>query len=129
MSLPAYLFLYDENGMQVTGDCMAPGREGAIEVMNSSYGIRTGVDSHTGNLTGTRQHNPVIIHKQLDKVSPYLANVISESRRYRKRSLNIMRLSRRELKLRSTASRWKAWLFRLRFYSCLLSGQYRAKYA
>ncbi|MBM7355129.1 UNVERIFIED_ORG: type VI protein secretion system component Hcp [Enterobacter sp. JUb101] len=51
MSLPAYLFLYDENEMQVTGDCMAPGREGAIEVMNSSYGIRTGVDSHTGNLT------------------------------------------------------------------------------
>ncbi|NTX71130.1 type VI secretion system tube protein Hcp [Lelliottia amnigena] len=84
MSLPAYLFLYDENGMQVTGDCMAPGREGAIEVMNSSYGIRTGVDSHTGNLTGTRQHDPVIIHKQLDKVSPYLANVISESRRLQK---------------------------------------------
>lgn len=24
MALPAYLFLYDENGMQVTGDCMAP---------------------------------------------------------------------------------------------------------
>lgn len=70
MSLPAYLFLYDENGMQVTGDCMAPGREGAIEVMNSSYGIRTGADSHTGNLTGTRQHDPVILHKQLDKVSP-----------------------------------------------------------
>ncbi|MNZ50007.1 Major exported protein [compost metagenome] len=84
MALPAYLFLYDENGMQVTGDCMAPGREGAIEVMNSSYGIRTGVDSHTGNLTGTRQHDPVIIHKQLDKVSPYLANVISESRRLQK---------------------------------------------
>lgn len=84
MSLPAYLFLYDENGMQVTGDCMAPGREGAIEVMNSSYGIRTGVDSHTGSLTGTRQHDPIIIHKQLDKLSPYLANAISESRRLQK---------------------------------------------
>lgn len=84
MSLPAYLFLYDENGMQVTGDCMASGREGAIEVMNSSYGIRTGVDSHTGSLTGTRQHDPVVIHKQLDKVSPYLANAISESRRLQK---------------------------------------------
>lgn len=84
MSLPAYLFLYDENGMQVTGDCMASGREGAIEVMNSSYGIRTGVDSHTGSLTGTRQHDPVVIHKQLDKLSPYLANAISESRRLQK---------------------------------------------
>lgn len=25
MSLPAYLFLFDENGMQVQGDCMMPG--------------------------------------------------------------------------------------------------------
>lgn len=39
MSLPAYLFLYDEYGMQVNGGCQAPGREGAIEVMNSSYGL------------------------------------------------------------------------------------------
>lgn len=37
MSLPAYLFLYDENGMQIIGDCLALGREGAIEIMNSSY--------------------------------------------------------------------------------------------
>ncbi len=30
MSLPAYLFLFDENGMQVPGDCMMPGRVGAV---------------------------------------------------------------------------------------------------
>lgn len=28
MSLPAYLFLYDENGMQVNGGSLASGREG-----------------------------------------------------------------------------------------------------
>lgn len=47
MSLPAYLFLYDENGMQIPGDCMALGREGAIEIMNSSYGVRQPVDRVT----------------------------------------------------------------------------------
>lgn len=26
MSLPAYLFLYDEHGMLVQGECMMPGR-------------------------------------------------------------------------------------------------------
>ncbi|MDI3362353.1 type VI secretion system tube protein TssD [Lelliottia sp. V89_10] len=62
----------------------ATGREGAIEVMNSGYSIRTGVDSHTGSLSGTRQHDPVVIHNQLDKVSPFLANAISESRRLQK---------------------------------------------
>lgn len=50
MSLPAWLFLYDENGMQVQGKCMMPGREGAIEIMDSSYGIKQSVDSHTGTI-------------------------------------------------------------------------------
>lgn len=84
MSLPAYLFLYDENGMQISGDCMASGREGAIEVMNSSYGVRQPVDRSTGNMTGTRQHDPLIIHKQLDKVSPYLAIAVCEGKRLQK---------------------------------------------
>ena len=84
MSLPAYLFLYDENGTLVQGECMMPGREGAIEIMNSSYGVKQAVDSHTGNMTGTRQHGPVTLHKQLDKVSPYLAIVACEGRRLQK---------------------------------------------
>lgn len=84
MSLPAYLFLYDENGMQITGDCLASGRESAIEIMNSSYGVRQGVDSCTGSMTGARQHDPVTIHKQLDKVSPYLAIAVCEGRRLQK---------------------------------------------
>lgn len=32
MSLPAYLFLYDENGMQIPGDCSSLGREGAVSI-------------------------------------------------------------------------------------------------
>jgi type VI secretion system effector, Hcp1 family len=84
MSLPAYLFLYDENGMQVEGNCSALGREGAIEVMNSSYGVRQAIDAHTGSITGTRQHSPLIIHKQLDKVNPYLAIAVCESKRLQK---------------------------------------------
>lgn len=84
MSLPAYLFLYDENGMHVKGDCMVPGREGAIEIMNSSYGVRQSVDSFTGSMTGTRQHDPVILHKLIDKVSPYLAIAVCESKRLQK---------------------------------------------
>lgn len=109
MSLPAYLFLFDENGMQVQGDCMMPGREGAIEIMNSSYGIKQAVDSHTGNMTGTRQHSPVTVHKQLDKVSPYLAVAACEGRRLQKPLSNIMKLLKREQKGRSTPLRLIAW--------------------
>ncbi|ASV56137.1 type VI secretion system effector [Lelliottia jeotgali] len=63
---------------------MVLGREGAIEVMNSSYGVRQGVDGFTGSMTGSRQHDPVIIHKQLDKVSPYLAVAVCQSKRLQK---------------------------------------------
>lgn len=84
MSMPAYMYLYDENGMLVKGGCAAPGREGAIEVMSSSYGVAQPVDSHTGSMTGTRQHSAFTLHKQIDKVSPYLAICVCESRRLQK---------------------------------------------
>ncbi|MNB62349.1 Major exported protein [compost metagenome] len=84
MSLPAYMFLYDENGMLVSGGCTALDREGAIEVMSSSYGVHQNVDSHTGSMTGTRQHSPFVIHKQIDKISPYLAVCVCESKRLQK---------------------------------------------
>lgn len=84
MSLPAYLFLYDENGMQVNGGSLLSGREGAVEVMSSSYGVAQPVDPHTGRMGGTRQHEPYVIHKQIDKLSPYLAICVCEGRRLQK---------------------------------------------
>lgn len=84
MSLPAYLFLYDENGVQIKGDCILPGREGAIEVMSSRYAVSQSVDGHTGSITGSRMHQPFVIHKQIDKTSPFLAIAVCESRRLQK---------------------------------------------
>jgi len=84
MSLPAYLFLYDENGVQVKGECLAAGREGAIEIMSSSHAVNQGVDAHTGSLTGSRMHSPYILHKQTDKTSPYLAVAVCEGRRLKR---------------------------------------------
>ncbi|TKI02440.1 Hcp family type VI secretion system effector [Martelella alba] len=81
MSLPAYLFLYDENGVQIKGSCVASGREGAIEVMNTQHGISLSVDAHTGSLTGGRMHEPVIINKEVDKSSPYLFDFVCTGKR------------------------------------------------
>lgn len=84
MSLPAYLFLYDENGMLLNGGCVSAGREGAIEVLSSSYGISQPVDRNTGRMSGTRQHEPYVIHKDIDKLSPLLAICVCEGRRLKK---------------------------------------------
>ncbi|MEZ6876682.1 Hcp family type VI secretion system effector [Enterobacter sp. KBR-315C3_2022] len=84
MSLPAYMFLYDENGMLVSGACSTPGRLGGVEIMSSSFGVAQPVDSHTGSMTGTRQHHPLVLHKYIDKISPYLAACVCEGRRLQK---------------------------------------------
>lgn len=84
MSLPAYVFIYDENGMLLNGGGVSLGREGAIEVMSSSYGMSQPVDACTGKMGGVRQHAPYIIHKQIDKLSPVLANCVCQGKRLKK---------------------------------------------
>lgn len=84
MSLPAYLFLYDANGMLINGGSSVSGRERATEVMSSSYGVAQPLDGNTGRMTGTRHHEPYVIHKQIDRLSPYLAVCVCEGRRLQK---------------------------------------------
>jgi len=40
--------------------------------------------THTGRMGGTRQHAPYAIHKQVNKLSPFLSNCICEGRRLQK---------------------------------------------
>lgn len=84
MSLPAYMCIYDEKGNQIKGNCMAQGREGAIEIMHSGYGVYQLTCASTGKLTGGRQHNPFILHKEIDKTSPFFAVAVCQSRRLQK---------------------------------------------
>jgi type VI secretion system secreted protein Hcp len=60
------LFIYDENGILLNGGGLLTGREGAIEVMSSSYGVSQPVDASAGRMGGVRQHAPYILHKQID---------------------------------------------------------------
>lgn len=84
MSLPAYLFLYDENGVLIKGSCTALRREGAIEVMSTQHCINLAVDAHSGSLTGSRMHQPIIINKEVDKSSPYLFDSVCTGRKLSK---------------------------------------------
>ncbi|MEJ5072066.1 type VI secretion system tube protein Hcp [Enterobacter ludwigii] len=84
MSLPAYMYIYYENGTQIRGSCMALGREGSIEIMNSSYGVYQNTCNNTGKLMGARQHQGFVLHKEIDKTSPYFAVAVCQSRRLQK---------------------------------------------
>lgn len=84
MSLPAYMFLYNENGNPIKGSCQVSGREGAIEILNCNYHINQVCCSSTGSLMGARQHGAFNIHKQIDKTSPYFADALCQSKRLQK---------------------------------------------
>ena len=79
MSLPAYMYLYDENGQLIKGSCMALDREGAIEIMNSSYGVYQNTCRNTGKLMGSREHNAFTLHKEID-----FAVAVCQSKRLQK---------------------------------------------
>lgn len=84
MSLPAYMYIYDEKGNQIKGNCIVQGREGAIEIMNSGYGLYQTTCSNTGKLMGGRQHKPFTLHKEIDKTSPFFAVAVCQSKRLQK---------------------------------------------
>ena len=50
----------------------SPRRHGWTEVFSISFGEQTPLDAGTGQLTGKRQHKPVVIVKQRDQATPLL---------------------------------------------------------
>ncbi|MCF8581508.1 type VI secretion system tube protein Hcp [Enterobacter ludwigii] len=84
MSLPSYMFLYDENGILIPGDCTATGRVGSTEVASSQFGVFQAMDSFTGRYNGTRQHDPFVFRKEIDKLTPYMFISVCQNRRFKK---------------------------------------------
>ncbi|MFD3245271.1 Hcp family type VI secretion system effector [Rahnella aquatilis] len=77
MSVPAYLFLTDENNSPVTGGSLVSGRVGAIELKSLTHHLSIPADHHTGRLTSTRIHDPIRFQKEFDKVTPLLYRALT----------------------------------------------------
>ncbi|WP_312072633.1 type VI secretion system tube protein TssD [Atlantibacter sp.] len=80
MSVPAYLWLYDETGTLIRGDSEVLEREGSIEIQSFGHGLTVPYDGNTGRLTATRIHNAMNIEKEFDKSSPYLYRAVSTNK-------------------------------------------------
>lgn len=75
--LPALLRL-TLNGKDVAGDVTGtPDRTGAIEVLYYQSDVKSPRDLATGQASGRRQYQPVIIRKRIDKASPLLARALA----------------------------------------------------
>jgi type VI secretion system secreted protein Hcp len=53
MAIPAYMWLKDDQGNEISGSVQVAGRTGSIEILEYSHKIYIPTDSDTGDLTGT----------------------------------------------------------------------------
>jgi type VI secretion system secreted protein Hcp len=58
MSIPAHLWLFDENGSPIVGPSLLPARLGSFEIRSVIHQVWIPESSNTGRLTGTRVHSP-----------------------------------------------------------------------
>lgn len=78
MSNPAYLWITDENNSPIVGSSLVSGRVGAIELKSFTHNVNIPTNNHTGKLTGTRVHSPILFQKEFDRVTPLLYKALSQ---------------------------------------------------
>jgi len=67
MAIPAYMKI---DG--IPGSVNVTGREECIEILEFEHQVYLPTDRDDGSITGTRKHDPMIIHKEVDKASSLL---------------------------------------------------------
>ena len=73
-----YMYLYAEGQTQgeIKGSVITKGHEDSIEVLSYSHSIISPRDAASGLPTGKRQHNPIVITKEIDKSTPLLYSIL-----------------------------------------------------
>ncbi|KID56053.1 MULTISPECIES: Hcp family type VI secretion system effector [Pseudoalteromonas] len=92
MAIPAYLWLKDDQGNEVKGSVTVAEREGSIEILHFDHELRIPTDNDTGELTGTRKHEPFIITKAVDASTPYLYKACSNGQTLKQLELKWYRI-------------------------------------
>ncbi len=92
MAIPAYMWLKDDQGNDVNGSVTVAEREGSIEILHFDHELRIPTDNDTGELTGTRKHEPFVITKAVDAATPYLYKACSNGQTLKQLELKWYRI-------------------------------------
>jgi type VI secretion system secreted protein Hcp len=76
MGFNAYLTLKGQKQGDINGSVNQKGREGSILVHSFSHSIISPRDPTSGLPTGSRQHQPIVILKEIDQSTPPLWNAL-----------------------------------------------------
>lgn len=75
---PCMVMRVTSPGGKIGGEVAALGKEGTMEVLGFEYDVKSPRDVATGQLTGRRQYQPIIIRKTLDKATPLLMKAMMD---------------------------------------------------
>jgi type VI secretion system secreted protein Hcp len=77
MAETVHLYL-KANGADIQGESTQTslGRENSIECLSYSDSVRTAREKGSGQATGRRSHEPIVIRKRIDKSSPLIAKAL-----------------------------------------------------
>ncbi|RFA26593.1 hypothetical protein CAI21_16655 [Alkalilimnicola ehrlichii] len=84
MALPAYIELYDCEGLQIQGGSQVAEREGTVETLAFHHCIALSYDPDLGVITSLPKHAPAIFVKPIDASSPYLMKACCTGRTFAK---------------------------------------------
>ncbi|MDI9221317.1 type VI secretion system tube protein TssD [Pantoea sp. EA-12] len=93
MSTPAHLWLTDENGSPIVGECLMPTRLGSIEMRTLTHNITIPTDRNTGRLTATRLHAPIVFQKEFDQTTPLLFRALCQGRTLKSATIKMYRIN------------------------------------
>lgn len=77
MAIPAYLWITDDAGREISGAVDVKDREKSIEVTCFDHSITVPTDNHSGRVTANHQHHAYCFEKEIDCSSPYLYKALT----------------------------------------------------
>ena len=93
MSIPAHIWLTDENNSPLIGECLMPTRLGSTELKSFNHSVWKPADHNTGKLTGTRLHVPVKFEKEIDRLTPILFRGLCQGRIFKEAIIKMYRIN------------------------------------
>jgi type VI secretion system secreted protein Hcp len=93
MASPAYVWIVDDQGNEIKGDCNVENREGSIEAFEFEYGVEMPVDKFNGSTNGTRQHDTAMLTKGFDPTSPVLFQAACDGRTLKQVTIKWFRIN------------------------------------
>ncbi|KGT87242.1 Hcp1 family type VI secretion system effector [Erwinia typographi] len=93
MSIPVYLWIFEEEGKLLKGSVDVSGREGSIELTGMQHDLFIPTDDATGAAIGTRRHEAYTFEKLTDCSSPLLYKALTTGKTLAKAVFKFYRIN------------------------------------